>query len=210
MSNKELFTEIINYIDNLHRDIGQMVLLIEQSMEENNYRSPMGGRASGEITSHYTKPEGWRIPYIYRLFIPVDPSVTTYSIFYLVMLQTDSAFNFPPIICAKVNHPPFTESEVSSQIVWGINVRSLARKESSWSKFQVENGWSIAATPKHNTQVVSVQGYILNLFDMTDQQRVIDNIVTPLINPDRNLDDMRTVDKYVFPPLEIGNEPDNT
>ena len=206
MSDPGLFKQIVDYVDHLHRDIGQMVLVIEQSMSEYGYESPMGGRASREISSHYARPDGWRIPYVYRLYIPVDRDRTTSSVFFLVLLESDSAFDFPPVICARVTHPPFNRDEVSSHVLWGIYIRSLARRNANWSRFHEANGWIVAEDPKHDTLVGSVQGYILNLFDMVDRQRVIDNIVRPLTNTEHNLDEMLTVNKYAFPDYMAAND----
>jgi hypothetical protein len=201
MDKQSPFAQIVDYIDSLHADIGLMVKLLEGILDEKGYVSPMGGSAYGSLTSHFEKPRRWRMRWVYRLFNQTDSEQFNESIFYLVMLHNDSAFDFPPVICAKVFHPPLDKDGIRAHVISGIRINSLATNTPHWKRISKQDGWCKAEEPDFPTKVLSVQGYILNLFDMEDRDRVIDNIVVPLTNTDRNLDEMLTVTKYAFPAL---------
>ncbi len=57
--------------------------------------------------------------------------------------------------------------------------KSLATSRPSWQNFRQEEGW-IVAEPAFRTPITMIQAYILDLFSLSDQQKVMDKIVRPL------------------------------
>lgn len=194
------FKNVMDYVDQLHEDIGKMALLLEQLLEEQGFMAVLGSRGSWGLTNAYNQPARWRLPYLYRLYIPSDVDRTTRSLFYLVQLETDAVFDFPTIVCGRITHLSLEAGDVRGEIANDLatNALSLTYDAPQWQRIREENGWTIAEAPAFDTSIETVQGYILNLFDMTDRRRVIDNISRPLANPDKNLDEMLTVGKYAF------------
>jgi hypothetical protein len=137
---------------------------------------------------------------LYRLYAPADVQTTTFSLFYLVQLDTDSVFDFPTVVCGRVTHASLRTEELRGNTAraYKNDLLSLTHSQPRWQQLRRENGWSVAEEPEVETSLQDVQGYILNLFDMVDRQLVIDNISLPLANPENNLDEMLTVDKYPF------------
>ena len=194
------FKQIVAYVDQLHEDIGKMAILIEQLMEEEGFTSELGSRGSWALTNSYNQPTRWRLPYLYRLFVPADMQTTTSSLFYLVQLETKSVFDFPTIVCGQITHPALPTEDFRGQTARAFknNLLLLTSSQPRWQQLRQKNGWSIAEDPEFETSLQKVQGFILNLFDMVDRQLVIDNISRPLANLDKNLDEMVTVGKYPF------------
>lgn len=194
------FKQVMAYVDRLHDDISKMALLIEQLMEGEGYTSEMGSRGSWSLANTYHQSTRWRLRYLFRLFAPADVESTTESIFYLVQLGLNSTFDFPVLLCGRAAHSALSREDLRSSTVRGFkaSMLTLTHSEPLWQQLSWENGWSIAAGPESDTSLQSVQGYILNLFDMVNRQLVIDNISRPLANVDRNLDEMLTVTKYSF------------
>lgn len=194
------FKQVMTYVDRLHEDISKMALLIEQLMEEEGYASEMGSRGSWALANTYNQSTRWRLRYLFRLFAPSDVESTTESIFYLVQLGLNSAFEFPAILCGRATHSALSSENLRSSTVRGFktSLLTLTHSQPLWLQIGRENGWLIAAEPESDTPLQSVKGYILNLFDMVNRQRVIDNISRPLVNADKSLDEMLTVAKYPF------------
>ena len=109
------FKEIAAYFDQLHRDIRQLMVLVEKLMGDAGYVSlpAAGNRASWRITSHLDRPDGWRAPLLTRCYVPDSEGDSfTESLLFLILLEADTAFDFPPVICARMIHPPLTEREI--------------------------------------------------------------------------------------------------
>ena len=194
------FKQVMAYVDQLYEDVGKMAQLIEQLMEEEGFTTELGSRGSWALTNSYTQPTRWRLPYLFRLYVPVDVQSTTFSLFYLVQLGTESAFDFPTVVCGRASHLSLPTEDLRSQTARSFknDLLTLTYSQPQWQQVGQENGWSIAADPESSTPLNSVQGYILNLFDIVDRRRVVDNISKPLTNPDNNLDQMLTVRNYPF------------
>ena len=176
------FKEIADYFDQLHRDIRQLIVFIEKLMGEDGYISlpSSGNRACWRITSHMDRPDGWRAPYLSRCYIPDSEADSfTESLLFLIVLDTDTIFDFPPIVCVRIVHPPLSEREIYNQVFQINPFKSLATSRPSWQNFRQEDGW-IVAEPAFRTPITMIQAYILDLFSLSDQQKVMDYIVQPL------------------------------
>lgn len=176
------FKEIAAYLDQLHRDIRQLIALVEKLMGGAGYISlpTAGNRASYRITSHLDYPDRWRAPYLTRCYVPDNEEETfTESLLFLILLETDTIFDFPPVICARITHPALTEREIYNQVFLLEYFKTLATTRPSWWHFRQEQGW-IIAEPTFRTPITMIRAYILNLFSLSDQQKVVDNIVLPL------------------------------
>ncbi|MCI0397907.1 MAG: hypothetical protein L0332_11755 [Chloroflexi bacterium] len=201
MSDTQVFKQIIGYLDRFHRDVGQLVVLVEQLMEEEGFVSlpSAGNRASWNLSSHYARPDAWRIRHIARVYMEEKGDTFEYCLFYLILLETQSEFDFPVIICGRIHHPPLKENQIYNQVYLTEHLRSLAQNRPSWQSFRLENGWTVAE-PTFKTPSTRIAFYILNLFDLNDRQRVVDNIIRPLTQG-VNLDETLTVSKHLVPAL---------
>lgn len=177
------FKQIAAYFDQLHKDIGQLMLLIEKLMGEAGYASlpSSGNRASWRITSHLERPEGWRAPYLTRCYVlEGEDEVFTESLIILIVLETDTIYDFPPLICARISHSSLTEKEIYNQVFLLEYLKTLATSRPSWRYLRKEQGW-LVAEPTFRTPTNLIYAYILNLFEISDSQKVVDNIITPLL-----------------------------
>lgn len=176
------FKEIAAYLDQLHRDIGQLMAFVEKCMGDAGYvsLSSSGNRASWRITSHFGRPDGWRAPYLTRCYV-VDGEDENFSesLIFLIVLETDTIFDFPTVICARMSHPPLTEKVIYSQVFLLDYLKTLVTSHPTWQNIRQEEGW-IVAEPTFRTAITTIRAYILNLFSLSDQQRVMDNIIRPL------------------------------
>jgi len=199
MNDSSPYKQIIEYMDNLHRDIGQLVILIERLMEESGYMSvpSAGNRACWYLSSHYASSDKWRVPHLSRFYIPEAQEISDHALLYLILLNSDSTFQFPVVLCARVSHPPLTEKEIYSRVWHAENLTALAAPSSLWMAHGEKEGWSVAE-PTFKSAINRLHGYFLNLFDIADRQHVIDNIVLPLTTEDENLDQFLTIPKYGF------------
>lgn len=196
------FKQIAAYIDQLHKDIGQLMLLIEKLMGDAGYISlpASGNRASWRITSHLERPDCWRAPYLTRCYIPEgEDEVFTESLIILIVLETETVFDFPPLICARISHPPLTEKEIYSQVFLLDHLKTLATSRPSWRYLRKEQGW-LVAEPTFRTATNLIHAYILNLFEISDSQKVVDNIVTPLVE---GSDLTKTLTLSTYTPAEV-------
>jgi hypothetical protein len=189
----------MTYVDQFHKDIGALVVLIEQLMLDKGFVSlpSAGNRASWGMSSHIERPDAWRLPNLSRLFMPEDAETFDRTLFYFINLETNTAFDFPAVICGRLIHPPLTESEVYLGVYNTQGLKSLAQKRPSWQQFRVEGGWTIAE-PAYKSRATQVQTYLLNLFDLQNQAAVMGNIVTPLTT-EVDLDQVLTVTRYPVP-----------
>ncbi len=197
------FREIAAYMDRLHDDVGMLVKLVERLMGEEGYEalSRYGNRACWHLSSHWGYPDRWRAPYVTRVYVPKGQDTYTSIAVFLVQFDPDSAYEFPPIICARYYHEGLSGAEVDG-IFDTLRLRSLSRIEPDWTSFRQESGWMVAE-PAFDAPIHYIKGYILNLFDIIDQQHVVDNIILPLTRHDDNLDDLLTVKKHPFPAMQI-------
>jgi len=201
MPEPSAYKQIVAYIDQLHQDLGQLVVLLEGLMEEEGYVTVprFGNKACWHVSSHYAYSNKWRVPYVARCYLPdVEGERRSEATrFYLADLAPDTSFEFPALLCGILQHDPLTDGEVSSSVFITAPVRSLTRDGSEWTHFPERSGW-YRAKPAFKSPVHSIQGYVLNLFDLVDRQHVIDNILKPLVTPDDALDAMLTVRKHPF------------
>lgn len=205
MTETSTFKQIIGYVDQLNRDVGQLVVLIERLMREQEHVSlKSAGRQICWALSHsYQKSSQWRLPHAARFFTRAGTERVTTSAFYLILLEVRSAFPFPVVICGRMCHEPMTESQILGIEVFSTaRIKSLAYKRSQWHAFRQERGWYVAE-PSSAPKVKEVWGYILNLFDVEDTRKARDNIVTPLIEWERGLDlsQALTIPCYAFPEM---------
>lgn len=177
------FKQIVGYIDQLHRDIWQLMVLAEKLIVDAGYVSlpTSGNRASWGMTSHIDRPYWWRARYLSRCYISEEEEGKfSESFLFLISLETNTIFDFPVVICARTIHPPLTEREIYGQVFLTDHFKTLATSRPTWHRFGEEDGW-IVAEPTFKTPITKINAYILNLFEISDQQKVIDNIVTPLV-----------------------------
>ena len=204
MSDSSVFKQIVGYVDQLNRDVGQLAIFVEAAMGERGWVSLPSARdrISWHISYSLDRSEGWRLPYLCRFYIENNDEKVERSVFYLVSLDVKTAFEFPTILCGRAAHQKLTEREIYGQVFHTNRLRPLLRRRSAWRLSLQENGWA-RAEPGFKTPTDHLQVYVLNLFDMRTKQHVIDNIVRPLTE-DAALSDLRsalTVESYL--PAEL-------
>lgn len=204
MSNQAVFKQILEYIDQLYCDLGQLAVFAEAAMGERGWVSlPSARDRVCWHTSHtLQRAQGWRLPYLCRFYTLRDSAKVEHSAFYLASLDADTAFEFPTLLCGRAAHQMLTESEIYSQIFHTHRLRPLLRRRSPWRLACQDTGW-VRAEPAFRTAVDHLQVYILNLFDMGTKQHVIDNIVRPLTE-DAAFSDLQstlTIESYL--PAEL-------
>ena len=124
------------------------------------------------------------------------------SVFYLVSLDAETAFEFPTVLCGRVAHQMLTEGEIYSQVFQTHRLRPLVRRRSTWHLSRQESGWA-RAEPGFRGPIDHLQIYIVNLFDMSTKQHVIDNIIRPLTEDAAFLDLRSTLTVESYPPAEL-------
>jgi hypothetical protein len=203
MTDWQQHNRIMTYVDQFHKDIGALVVLIEQLMLDQGYVSlpSAGNRASSGLSSHIERPDAWRLPNLFRLFMPEGAEGFSQTLFYFINLETNSAFDFPAVICGRLRHPPLTESEVYLGVYNTGGFKSLAQKRPSWQQFKIERGWTMTE-PAYKSRATQAQVYLLNLFDLQNQTAVLENIVTPLTS-EVDLDDALTIRRYPVPGTDL-------
>jgi hypothetical protein len=202
MSNSPVFKQIVGYLDELHRDLGQLASYVEKGMDERGWGSPpSAGRRVCWYTSHsLDNAHGWRLPDLCRFYIQRDHEKVDRSAFYLASLEAETAFEFPAVLCGRAAHPMLTENEIFRDVFQTHRLRSLLRRRSDWRLSCQRNGWT-RADPGFRSPIDHLQVYILNLFDLSTKQHVIDNIIGPLTE-DAAFSDLRsalTVQSYLPP-----------
>lgn len=204
MDGSGAFKQIIGYVDQFNRDVGRLAQAIEELMDDRGYGSlaAAGRKACWFVSSAIDRPTRWRMRHVARMLIPLGAKKTTHSLVYLILLETKSAFDFPTIICGRLQHAALTDHEIYSKVFSTALIKSLTYKRSSWRSFQEEGGWGVAEPSEAPSGSLQIQGYILNVFDIDTRQKVFDNIVRPLTEDVPDLDSVLTVNKYRFPELE--------
>ena len=213
MSEVSAFKQIIGYVDELNQDVGQVALLIEREMADQDYVSlpAVGRRACWFVSSAIHRPTRWRLRHVVRYLIRKDTQKVDHTLFYMILLEVKSGFDFPAVICGRLEHPPFTDSEIHSNVISSGLIKSLTYPKSRWTGFRDDKGWGIARPADEKSPIKQVRGYILNLFDIDQRLKVMDNIVRPLTEDwaDMDLDSVLTVRKYMFPeqsPIRLSEE----
>lgn len=206
MSDWTAYKQIIGYFEQLNGDIGQLAVLIERLMEEEDFESlpSAGTRSSYGLTSNYSRSDYWWVRYITRCFVPREEEQYAWSVFYLINLTSESAFDFPAVVCGRMEHDFLSESQIYNRAYLVSPLRALTHKNEGWTALADEGGFSVAE-PTFKTPTRRVKGYILNLFELSDRQKVMENIIKPLttIDEESNLQEMITIPTYRF-----GNLPD--
>lgn len=204
MSNRDAYKQIVSYIDELHRDLGHLAVFAEVAMGQKGWipLPSAGDRVCWHMSHTVGGASGWRLPYLCRFFSRQGHEKVDHSVFYLVSLETETALEFPAVLCGRTAHPMLTESEIYNQVFQTHRLRPLLRKNSTWSLSGRESGWT-CAEPTFRTPVTHLLIYILNLFDISTKQHVMDNIIRPLTE-DAAVSDLRsilTVPSYLPPEL---------
>ncbi len=204
---KDVYKQIIGFMDDLYNSIGLLAVAVEKHMKEKNFIPLKNAkdRINWKISHNINKPNGWRLSYLSRLYTHKEHGPDKYenSILYQIILETMSYFPFPCILCVKTKHKPSTSSEIYND-VWRIrSFNALSQKNGDWHSFKKETEWCIAE-PSFGPPIKWVKGYFLNLFDINEPQKVYDNIILPLTSDTDSIDlsKVLTVKKYDFPGLE--------
>ena len=201
------YKQIIRYMDDFHRDLGRLIVLIERLMEEQGYFafSSAGNRASWGLSSHYESPQRWRVPNLARLYAPDGEDAFDETLAFFIALESDTVFPFPALLCARITHQPFAERDAYYK-VWNTDqLQSLAQESGQWQVLGQEDGWYVAR-PSGKYAVNELRGYFLNVFDLIDRQHVIDNVLLPLTSSDMTLDELLTISKYGFGGVEVSDK----
>ena len=176
------YKQIIGYMDQLHQDIGQLVALIESQMQEQGFSAldKSGNRITWGISGHMNRYRMWRIPDLSRLYISQEEDEQVeHTTFYFISLDENTEFEFPTIACGHIHHQLLSPDAIYKQIYILEPFRSLMRANPQWKQMGITDGW-VTAVPTNNMPVTKLQCYILNLFDLSNRQLVMDNIITPL------------------------------
>lgn len=199
MNDWQQHSRIMTYVDQFHKDLGALVTLIEQLMLDRGYVSlpSAGNRASWGMSSHIERPDAWRVPNLSRMFMPEDSTSFSQTPFYFINLETGTAFDFPPVICGRLLHPPLTENEVYMGAYNTAGFKSLTHKRPSWRHLAVEQGWTVIE-PAFKSQATQARVFLLNLFDLGNKGAVLQNIVVPLTE-DVSLDEALTIPRHPVP-----------
>ena len=198
MSDDSTFKQVLRYMDEFHQDLGRLAVLIERLMPENGYIVvPGAGNSVGwNLSSRYDLSDRWRMTNVTRIFVRDGEESFDHSLLYFINLASDTRFPFPAMLCASLVHPPLP-ADVIYRRVWNIaRFFDFGRQEQSkWRPNREERGWTIVE-PVGDTHIQYLQGYLLNVFDLVDRKHVINNIILPLTEPEANLDELLTVQKY--------------
>ncbi|NLF64693.1 MAG: hypothetical protein GX579_08820 [Chloroflexi bacterium] len=199
MNDWQHYTSIMTYVDQFHKDIGALVALIEQLMLDRGYVSlpSAGNRASWGMSSHIERPDAWRVPNLSRLFMPEDSHTFSQTPFYFINLETGTAFDFPPVICGRLIHPPLTENEVYMGAYNTGGLKTLAHRKPSWRYVVVEKGWTVME-PAFKCRATQARVFLLNLFDLRNKETVLENIIIPLTD-EVDLDEILTIPRHPIP-----------
>lgn len=203
MSERAEFPQILEYLDNFHKDVYKLAVLIDRLLDEKGFEYlPSATNSVGDVSSHFERPIRWRMRYIYRYYTPLGIERPDTSILFIIYLGLTSPFMFPAMLCSRLFHESLKESRIHRKIYRKSNLRPLLRGKSKWNNFREENGWSIAE-PSFDTPITQIRGYILNTFDLTTRENVLNYVVTPLTttNGDLDLNSVGDIRIYAFPEL---------
>jgi hypothetical protein len=197
VSEDSTFKQILRYVDDFHKDVGRMIVLIERLMEEQGYVPipSAGNRAAWGMTSHYTQSSKWRVTNLSRFYTTADEEIFNLSLAYFINLAGDTQYPFPTMLCAQIAHSPLPEKDIYYKVWKTERLASLTERKSMWRHVSEEKGWSIVE-PVGEMPIQYLRGYLLNIFDLVDRQHVIDNIIRPLTVGEADLDELLTIQKY--------------
>jgi len=141
-----------------------------------------------------------------RFFVKDDPGKggqATYetSAFYSILLTTETAFPFLPVLCGRVRHTEsLTDAQINTKVYWIRHLRSLYTDQPEWQNLRQQDGWYLATPTDSRLLLAELRGYVLDLFDITGADVVARNLVGPLTTPDPpgHLSDFLTVPAYAF------------
>jgi hypothetical protein len=206
MSDPGAFKQIVSYLDQLHQDLGQLAQFAEAAMGERGWipLPSAGSRVSWYVSHNLDKARGWRLPDLCRFYVRRDQEKVDRSVFYLASLEAETAFGFPAVLCGRAAHPMLTENEIFGQVFQTHRLRPLLRRRSSWHLSCQKNGWT-RADPAFRIPIehLHLQLYILNLFDLSSKQLVVDNMIRPLTEDAAfsDLGSTLTVESYLPPEM---------
>jgi hypothetical protein len=178
------YRQLLAYIDKLNESVSQLAVAIERKMKEHGYVPISNAEKKGfwSLRSDIDTPRAWRLKMLTRMLVPAGCTLTDHSLLYQILIDSTSAFDFPTILCARVEHPSMTPAEVFGPHVWmSGRIVTLQHKTPTWTNIAEENGWCVAE-PAYRSRIKRVKGYILNLFDVTTLQLVSEKIVEPLLH----------------------------
>jgi hypothetical protein len=178
------YRQLLAYIDDLNAGVSALALTIEKQMRDCRYKpiEKAGSQVYWYASSSIGKPSGWRVKMVTRLLTPENCTGnafrTDHTLLYQILMHSESAFDFPTILCARVEHSDMSGSEIYA--IWNSDLfADLHREISSWKSYE-ENGWCLAK-PAIGSPIKRIRGYILNLVDITSARQVTERIVDPLL-----------------------------
>ena len=199
--------EVFEYIDQLHVDIQSLLIEIERQMNERAFVPLPKARNQifRNISTDYNQSSRWRMRYAHRFFLRERDleSEAEHSVFYGIVLEPHTEFQFIPFLVGRVIHPPLTESKIcTTDEVWNSGeLNALTGSTPKWRDFSEEKGWC-AAIPDYKSSIKILRGYILDLFELDSPETVQQSIIEPLCSealPD--LDALLTITKHKFPAM---------
>ena len=195
------YRQLLAYIDELHAGISQLAVAIEKEMQSHRYEPISNARNRGYwyLSANIDRPHGWRMKMVTRFLVPAGGAATDHSLLYQVLIDSESAFDFPTILCARLEHRRMSEARIYRHVWRSDAIATLHRKESMWTGFAEENGWCVAV-PAYKSPIKRIKGYILNLLEVDSLQRVSERIVEPLVRSG-DAGWRLTVEHLVFPGL---------
>lgn len=196
------YRKIVSYVDQLHKDLNSLVVVIEKLMLDRGFIAlpTMRGRASYGLTSAVNQPNGWRLTNLFRFYIPDHVEKFDKTLFFFINLESETEFEFPPVACGHLVHPLLTEGQVWDAAVDTSAIASLVRKIPAWQNFSIDRGWAVAG-PAPRKPATGIRVYLLNPFDLQNQASVLENIVIPLTE-ESALDEALTIPRHTLPGLQ--------
>lgn len=205
MNEESDYQKIIRYVDEMNQDLRKLAQLVEKEMGTKGY-SPLASPNSKIETICWNLTRDlddslemvWRLPYLLRGYHTSAPREFA---FYMVLLESGSAFAFPAVICGRVRLMsdllPTDASRATHQAFHSQRLKTLAAEDSKWDSRLLPTGW-YQAIPRFRSKVENVTGYVLDGFSLVSRQHVVDNIVLPLTD-DGQLENLQlTVPYYPF------------
>lgn len=177
------YRQLLSYVDELNESIGSLAMAIEKQMKNRRYTpiARVGRQCYWQITSAVDRPTGWRLKSVTRFLVPAECNSTDHCLMYQVLIDSESAFDFPTILCARVEHPAFSEEQIYLEVWRSDEFATLHAARCNWNSLGEENGWFLAK-PAYKTPVTRTKGFLLSLLDVNSVSLVSEKIVEPLIH----------------------------
>ena len=106
------------------------------------------------------------------------------SLFFFIVLGRSHSFDFPPFLCGRMHHQrQLSPKEIYKQVFKIRQIKSLTSLTPQWESFHLRKGWSVATpTPGSSVEqdVNESETFILNVFDLSDRTKVVENVIKPL------------------------------